>query len=72
MHRGGGIGSPSSSVPSMNEWRSPTDKETPKTLRELQKLPDELKAVARAIGHVEGILERAVEQGQRSQGEDDG
>lgn len=48
------------------------DEETPKTLRELQKLPDELKAVARAIGRVEGTLERAVEQPQRSRGDDDG
>ncbi len=48
------------------------DEETPKTPRELQKVPDELKAVARAIGRVEGILERAVEQAHRSRGDDDG
>ncbi len=35
------------------------DEEGPKTLHELQKLPDELKRVANAIGRLEGILEQS-------------
>ena len=47
------------------------DEETPKALWELQKLPDELKGVARAIANLGGILVRAVEQNQSPEGHDD-
>lgn len=36
------------------------DEETPKTLRELQRIPDELQSVAREIGRLGGVLERGM------------